>query len=124
MQSDSFRSPYPALDKHVRSRQILYVKKYPTVEFESTEIRRVGEYHYEVRGRLTMRGVTREIASPFELRFVDGKKRVEARGTWLINRKLFKIIWNPFLDHGGIIVGDHVTVDWTIVAEAESEKKD
>ena len=42
------------------------------------------------------------------------RKLLDLKGTWIINRKDFNIIWNKYLDQGGIVVGDILTVDWGI----------
>ena len=42
------------------------------------------------------------------------QKNMNINGSWLINRKDFKIIWNKLLDHGGVLVSDYFTVNWEI----------
>ena len=59
--------------------------------------------------------------------YIDHKtkqKILDLNGSWTINRKDFNIIWNKLLDHGGIIVGDHFTVDWGIKAGIFLENSD
>ena len=53
-------------DKHLRSADFFDVEKFPDITFKSTKIVPAGgKDKYDVIGNLTMRGVTKEIASPF-----------------------------------------------------------
>ncbi|HPB68912.1 MAG TPA: hypothetical protein PKU74_08415, partial [Candidatus Omnitrophota bacterium] len=44
------------------------------------------------------------------------RKRILARGEWVIARKDYNMYWHSFLDKAGLIVGNHMTVDWEITA--------
>ena len=118
----SIQSTYPSLDRVARSARLLNVRKFPQANFVSTSIRRLegkGENAYQVTGELTLHGVTREISFPFTVSspILDhGKRYVEAKGAWVINRKDFSISWHSLLDKGGILVGNHFTVKWKMVA--------
>ena len=122
----SIHSSFPRLDKIVRSKQLLDVEQFPETVFKSTEMKR-GEKdgEYLVKGRLTLHGVTKEISFPFK---VEGPysefniARVKASGKWVINRKDFDIYWHPFFDKAGILVGNHMTVDWEIAAFTEESR--
>lgn len=117
----SLHSSHPRLDRMAKSKRLLYTKKFPEFVFVSQSIRRSpgGDGHrFEVAGLLTMRGVTKELHFPFNVTGPEGDKknrRIKASGTWVINRKDFGIFWHEVLDHGGIIVGDHLTVHWQLV---------
>lgn len=104
-------------DKIVRSEQLLYTEKYPKIIFKGVEIIK-DENGYRVKGTLDMHGVTREVIFPFEsVIVIDEKtqqKSLTIGGKWLIKRKDFDIVWNKFLDKGGVLVGDYITVDWGI----------
>ena len=121
----SIESKHPGIDDVVRSPQLLDAAKFPHIVFVSKAIRPLPQPPegskarvYEVTGLLTLHGVTREIAFPFtvfDLSPGQDKGQIRARGVWVINRKDFAIVWHPFLDKGGIIVGNHLTVSWEIV---------
>ena len=115
---DSIRSRYPRLDRIVRSDRLLDTATYPTIDFKSRAIRRLAD-GYQVDGRVRLHNISKELSFRF---FFEGPYRagddmyVRARGQWLVNRKDFDIIWSRWLDHGGIVVGDYITVDWEILA--------
>jgi polyisoprenoid-binding protein YceI len=115
----TLRSAFPALDKIVLSKQLLDVEKFPKVVFKSTIIKRTSQDNvFDVEGTLALHGVTKIIKFPFTVNgpFLDHNNyHIEASGTWLINRKDFNIYWHPFLDKAGILVGNHLTVDWKII---------
>ncbi len=114
----SIKSKYPTLDRIVRSSRLLDSARYPYISFESTSIKETRQGYY-VEGRVTLTDITKDFGFYFDLYgpFREGgEEYLEARGRWVINRKDFEIIWNRWLDHGGVIVGNHITVDWEIRA--------
>jgi len=119
----SLHSSFSKLDDIVRSKQLLDAGRFPEIIFQSTKMtqgEKEGEYF--VQGNLTLHGATREISFPFE---VEGPcyecevSHVRAKGAWVINRKDFGIYWHPFLDKAGILVGNHMTVDWMVAGFEE-----
>lgn len=114
----SIRSRYPRLDRIVCSQRLLDAAHYPHIKFKSRSIQRTPD-GFRVDGRVELHRITKDLSFRF---FFEGPYRagddmyVRARGQWVINRKDFEIIWNEWLDHGGVVVGDHITVDWEILA--------
>jgi polyisoprenoid-binding protein YceI len=76
------------------------------------------ESGYQVNGVLEMHGIKRRMSFPFRVETINdqntGHKWLDLKGNWDINRKDFNIIWNRYLDHGGILVSDVFTVKWGI----------
>ncbi len=101
-------------DNHLRSPDFLHVEKYPSVTFESTKIRKVGN-QIDLDGKLTIRDVTKDVSISGELQgpITDpyGKKRIGFDGAASIVRKDFGLVWNMLLEGGGLMVGDNVKVD-------------
>jgi cytochrome b561/polyisoprenoid-binding protein YceI len=62
---------------------------HPTAEFRTTRIRARGDGQYEARGRLTIRGESRDVDLPFTLR-LDGDQAVMS-GSTTIDRRDFDI---------------------------------
>lgn len=104
-------------DKIVRSKQLLHTEKHPKIVFQSSSIFKEGN-EYRVKGTLDMHGIKNEIVLPFEAAFApgldSGQKTMNVSGTWIIQRKDFDIVWNKLLDKGGVLVGNDITVDWSI----------
>jgi len=112
----SVRSKFAKLDRIVRSPTLLDTKKFPTILFKSTSIKRT-DAGYRVKGKLSMHGVTREVEFPFKADVDGTKHRIRANGEWPIVRKDFGVTWNAYLDHGGVVVGNTIVVDWNVIAE-------
>jgi polyisoprenoid-binding protein YceI len=74
------------------------------------------ESGYEVKGTFEMHGIKRKMMFPFKVRIAidqtSKRELLDLQGVWIINRKDFNIIWNKYLDQGGIVVGDLLTVAW------------
>jgi polyisoprenoid-binding protein YceI len=64
--------------------------KFPVAKFESTLVRGLGGDRYEIDGRLSIKGVTRDISVPVALRTDAGGNSV-AEGRFTVKRLEFKI---------------------------------
>lgn len=51
----------PALDKHLKGSDFFDADKYPNILFKSTGVQALGNKEYQVKGNLTMHGVTKPI---------------------------------------------------------------
>ena len=109
-------------DNHLRSNDFFAVSEHPTITFESSEISRSGEHQYDVRGQLTIRGITRDVT--VRMTFLGhvkdpyGRDRIGFEGSLTINRKDFGLNWNAALESGGLLVGENVNVELSIQAVA------
>lgn len=150
IQANSIDTDLEARDAHLKNSDFLDVEKFPVITFYSTRILAskpveaaaqpssqegvsvMGQHetpsaHFEeldlsVEGKLTIRGVTKEVTIPLELSGpVQGMKGevVGLSGQLMINRKDFGVSWNKTLDNGGFAVGDNVRI--TIEIEAGKE---
>ncbi len=117
IEAESIGSECLWCDKIVRSEQLLHTEKHPLIVFKSQKIFR-DEEGYQVTGILDMHGKTKEMTFPFSAEFITdeqtGENGIAVNGRWVINRKDFDIIWNRLLDVGGVLVGNHITVEWGI----------
>lgn len=64
--------------------------KFPTARFVSTAIRSTGTDRYEVAGRLSLKGTTKDVVVPIALRKDAGGNTV-AEGSFTVNRMEFRI---------------------------------
>lgn len=111
-------------DSHLRSEDFFHVERYPTITFESVRIepRRSGgtpptaeaglAVPVTIIGRLTLRGMTREIAVPVEVRLADGA--LVARGEISLKRSDYAITYQSFLNP----IADVVRVAFTFRGRA------
>jgi len=57
----SLDSNHAERDRHLRSERFFDVKRYPTAVFESTRWEELGDGRARLTGRLTLRGITRQV---------------------------------------------------------------
>lgn len=62
----SIDSNHAERDKHLRSEDFLHVSKYPEAKFVSTAFKETGDGKAELKGKLTLHGVTRPITIDVE----------------------------------------------------------
>lgn len=76
-------------DDEVKSKSWFNTREFPTARFVSTGVRSLGGNRYEVRGQMTIKGRTREVAAPFSYR-QDGAAAV-LEGSFPLQRLQFGI---------------------------------
>jgi polyisoprenoid-binding protein YceI len=96
----------------VVSRNWFDVRQFPTARFVSTGLRPLGGDRFEVRGQLTLKGRTREVAVPFTYRLQGGNAILE--GTFPLRRLDYGIGTGPWGDTS--IVADEVQVRFRFTA--------
>jgi polyisoprenoid-binding protein YceI len=107
-------------DAHLRSPDFFDVARYPHITFKSTKVERTSGTTYKVKGELTIRGITRPAALEVEyggaLRDPFGHDRAGFSARAVVDRKEFGITFNQVLDHGGLALGELVTIDIDVEA--------
>ena len=98
-------------DSHLRSADFFDVERFPTVTFESLRVEAAGR-RATVTGRLTLRGVVREIAVPVDVAVSD--VALVASGELVMNRRDYGLDYNSSLNP----IGNEVRVSFTIRARA------
>lgn len=107
-------------DAHLRTSDFLEVEKYPELTFRSTGLD-VGEGGgFTLRGELTIKDVTREVALEVEFEGVAaspwGQEVIGFSAQTEIDREDFGITYNQALETGGVMIGKKVKLE--IEAEA------
>lgn len=98
-------------DNHLRSEDFFDVKQFPTITFESARVEGAGG-RVTVVGRLTIHGVTREVAVPVDVNVTD--TALMASGELVVNRRDFGLSYQSFLNP----IGNDVRVAFTFRARA------
>jgi polyisoprenoid-binding protein YceI len=98
-------------DTHLRSADFFDVERFPTITFESVRVEAEGR-RATVTGRLTVRGVTREVAVPVDVTVSD--VALVASGELVVNRRDYGMVYNSIVNP----VGNEVRVSFTIRARA------
>ncbi len=114
-QLDSF---VPELDTQLKGKDFFDAEKYPTATFASTEVVPRGDNRYEVRGTLTLRGISKPVVlnavlNKQGLHPMLGKQSIGFDATAAFNRSEFGI--NKFVP----MVGDAVQLRITTEAAAK-----
>lgn len=86
--------------------------RFPVATFRSTSVRALGGERFEVTGRLAMKGVTREVVVPVDLR-KDAAGNTVAEARFAVKRLPYRIGDGPWADPS--VVADDVTVRARIV---------
>jgi polyisoprenoid-binding protein YceI len=106
-------------DVHLKSADFLDVEKFPTITFKSTTATRDGDSGLDLKGDLTIHGVTKQVVLQVEGPTAEGKDpygnvRVGASATTRIKRSDFGLKWNAALETGGVLVGDQLRINLEI----------
>lgn len=101
-------------DTHLRSEDFFWAERFPTMTFESREVRRIAEDRFEVAGDLTIRGVTRPVILDVTVegagRGTRGEPVMGLTATTEIDRLEYGLRWNRAIETGGWVVGDQVRI--------------
>jgi polyisoprenoid-binding protein YceI len=90
------------LNGHLKSKDFFDAAKFPKVTFASTKIEPGKDGAHEVRGKLTLRGETKEISFPVKV--MVAKRTVTGTSSFQINRKDFG------MTYGAGMVDDMVSI--------------
>ncbi len=101
-------------DDHLRSPDFFNARQFPTITFRSTEVRRVNANTVQVRGNLTVRGVTRPVTANVQMtgkgKNSQGRDIIGFETTFTIRRSEFGI------RYGLPGLGDEVRVTLSVEA--------
>jgi len=81
------------LTGHLKSADFFNVQKYPTAKFVSTKVEKKDGGKFEIHGKLTMNGVTKETMIPAKMEVSDPGLSIE--GNWEISRFDWRINFKP-----------------------------
>jgi polyisoprenoid-binding protein YceI len=96
-------------DDHLRSPDFFDVERFPTVAFQSVRVEAAGR-RASVIGRLTLRGVTREVVVPIDVQVAS--TALVASGEFIVNRGEYGMNYNSRLNP----IGNEVRVTFTFRA--------
>jgi polyisoprenoid-binding protein YceI len=111
-------------DNHLRGTDFFDAEKFPEIVFESTSFTKTSGNQYDIAGRLTMHGVTKDVVLKGKIKGPinagknrEGKDQVVAgiTASLVINRQDYGVAWKRTLAGGELAVGDDVRI--TINAE-------
>jgi polyisoprenoid-binding protein YceI len=101
-------------DNHLKSKDFFDVTKFPEMKFVSTSIKKIDDSKHIIKGKMTIKDVTKEIQMDGELEGVIkdpyGKMRAGITVTGEINREDFSLTWNMILEAGKVMVGNKIKI--------------
>jgi polyisoprenoid-binding protein YceI len=110
-------------DAHIRSADFFEVETYPTMTYQSTGVRTHRD-GFILDGKLTLKGVTRDVPLTLELNGFGpdpyGGTRAGFTATGEINRRDFGVNFSAVMETGGAVVSDKITLHLEIEAVLQS----
>ena len=105
-------------DEHLKSPDFFDVENYPKITFEGSGLKDLGDDMYELKGSLTIKGVSRPVTLAVEHGGIMsdpwGNVKAGFSITGKINRKDWGLNWNAALEAGGVLVGEEVKISCDI----------
>jgi polyisoprenoid-binding protein YceI len=109
---DSISTNNEQRDGHLKSNDFFNAEQFPKLSFVSTSVEKTGDSELLVKGNLTIRDVTKEVALHAEIggTMVDfyGQTKVGFDITGTIHRKDFNLSWDAVTEAGGVVVSNDV----------------
>ena len=106
-------------DAHIRSADFFEVETYPVMTYRSTGVRADGDV-YILDGKLTLKGVTKDVPLALELNGFGpdayGGTRAGFTAIGEINRRDFGVNFGAVMETGGAVVSDKITIQLEIEA--------
>ncbi|HEY8396783.1 MAG TPA: YceI family protein, partial [Flavihumibacter sp.] len=108
---------------HLKSDDFFNAEKYPTIKFEGTSMKPLGNNKYELTGNLTIRDVTKQVTwNVTHGGILAGSRGKKAgfKATTTINRFDYGLKWDRATETGGLVVGKEVEI--TVKLELDEVK--
>jgi polyisoprenoid-binding protein YceI len=101
-------------DNHLKSADFFDVEKYKEITFEKTSFKSSEGNAYELKGNLTIKGITKEVKLSVEYGGVNkdpwGNEKAGFSVEGKLNRSDWGLTWNAPLETGGVLVSDEVRI--------------
>lgn len=105
----------PEANDEVKGKNWFDVKQHPTARFVSSSVKPLGNNRYEVRGQMSIKGKTREVAAPFTLK-PDGTGAL-LEGSFPLKRLEFGVGTGAWGDTS--VVADEVQIRFKLAVAAK-----
>jgi polyisoprenoid-binding protein YceI len=101
-------------DNHLKSADFFDVENHKELLFKSTSFKQKDDDEYELKGLLTIKGISKEVALEVEFGGINkdpwGNEKAGFSVEGKINRKDWGLNWNAALETGGVLVSDEVKI--------------
>lgn len=121
--ADSISTNNADRDTHLKSVDFFDTEKHEKITFESTELNKLDEDNYQLKGMLSIKGTKRELVLDVDfggfIKDPYGNEKAGFSVSAKFNRKDWGLNWNAALEAGGVMVSDEVRLS----AEIQMIKK-
>ena len=101
-------------DGHLKSADFFDVENHKELTFKSTSFKQKDDDEYELKGILTIKGISKEIKLEAEFGGINkdpwGNEKAGFSIEGKINRKDWGLNWNAALETGGVLVSEEVKI--------------
>ena len=101
-------------DNHLKAPDFFDVEKYPTIEFESSSFEKFDSENGQLKGKLTMKGMSKDIVLDVEFGGMSkdpwGNQKTGFSISGKINRNDFGLTWNAALETGGVLLSEDIKI--------------
>src|SRR5690606_30393385 len=105
-------------DNHLKSADFFDVDHHKDLSFNSTSIKHKGDDEYEIKGILTIKGISQEVSLEMEFGGINkdpwGNEKAGMSINGKLNRKDWGLNWNAALETGGMLVSEDVRISGEI----------
>jgi polyisoprenoid-binding protein YceI len=105
-------------DNHLKSADFFDVENQKVLSFKSTSFKQKDDDEFELKGLLTIKGISNEITLEVEFGGINkdpwGNEKAGFSIEGKINRKDWGLNWNATLETGGVLVSDEVKLSGEI----------
>ncbi|MCO5947804.1 YceI family protein [Mucilaginibacter flavidus] len=109
---DSIDTNQTQRDEHLKSAEFFDAAQYPQITFKSTSFTKTDDEEYELKGDLTVKGITKPVTLSAEFGGSTddfyGNTKAGFEVTGKINRKEFGLTWDGVTEAGSIVVGEDI----------------
>jgi len=101
-------------DNHLKSADFFDAENHKELSFKSTSFKQEDDDEYELKGILTIKGISKEVALEVEFGGINkdpwGNEKAGFSVEGKINRKDWGLNWNAALETGGVLVSEEVKI--------------
>ncbi len=102
-------------DNHLKSADFFDVENHKELTFHGISFTKLDEDNYQLKGNLTIKGVTKEVTLDVEFGGIAkdpwGNEKAGFSISGKIDRKDWGLNWNAALEAGGVMVSDEVRIN-------------
>lgn len=99
-------------DGHLKSAEFFDAENFPKISFQSTLFKKTGGDDFELKGDLTIKGITKPVTLSVEhggsAADFYGNTKAGFEITGKINRKEFGLTWDGVTEAGSVVVGEDI----------------